>query len=199
MPANQKVRAPRIGTTTAAVMIFFAVLLDAIQFIATFLNIIPGLGVAVNWFIAIFAAIAFGLWFTLSGINYFSGKQAARKTLIAFSSVIIELLPIIDALPAITSGVVLMIVVSRIEDAEKNMDSEKTKKMVSIAKFAQTAARRVPMIDGLQRSFESSTDSQMRKKAASFNRGREFDAKDQLYDPRIAANDNEREQKRNAA
>jgi hypothetical protein len=109
----------------AALMVSFALLFDAAQFLATFLHILPVVGNAAAlvfaWFITILAASVFGVWFALHGISYATGRGAGRRMLIALSAVIIELLPIIDALPAITVGVIGIIIESRIQDAQKKV------------------------------------------------------------------------------
>jgi len=112
----------RISILTAFCMVALALALDAAQDFAIFLNALPVIGTAIDvvfsWFIAALAAIIFGVWFALLRVNYFTGKKAATKMLIMFSSVVVELIPFLDALPAITFGVVALIIQTRIEDSE---------------------------------------------------------------------------------
>jgi hypothetical protein len=111
----------RISVLTAVFMVAVAIGLDAAQDLALFLNALPVIGTAmdivVSWFIGALAAIVFGVWFALLRVSYFTGKKAATKMLIMFSSVVVELIPFVDALPAITFGVVALIIQTRIEDS----------------------------------------------------------------------------------
>jgi hypothetical protein len=71
------------------------------------------------------AATCFFIWFAVLGVNY-SGKNGATKMLISLASFIVELIPIIDALPAITFGVAALIVQTRLEDDPRALFSTKT-------------------------------------------------------------------------
>ena len=191
MSPEKEEKKPRISAIIAGMMVCMAVLFDALQFFATFLNIVPGLGIAVCWFLALFATVAFGVWFALSGVNYFTGKQAARKALVAISTVVVEFIPIIDALSAITSGVVLMILFSRLEDAEGSVASNLFTEGGVLTRFAQKTAQGVPRVDDLQQPWESKQESDARANILARNRGRRFDTPDHLYDPRESAKEKE--------
>src|SRR6185437_5296383 len=114
-------RKQRVTAITAIFLVGTALALDLLQDLALFVNVIPALGqalyVAASWFISILAAIVFGIWFAILGVNYFTGKKAAMKVLIAFASLVVELVPFLDALPAITFVVVALIIVTKTEDA----------------------------------------------------------------------------------
>jgi hypothetical protein len=122
--ANDNRKKHKIGNVTALVMVMLAVLFDIAQFGATFLHVVPAIGnaaaIVIAWFIAILSISTFALWFALSGVNYISGRGAGRRMLIALSAVIVELVPIIDALPGITIGVIGIIIESRISDAQRS-------------------------------------------------------------------------------
>jgi hypothetical protein len=121
--APQPPQKQTIGMIVAVLMVMLALLFDAAQFLATFLHILPVVGnaaaVVFAWFITILATSIFAVWFALHDISYASGRGAGRRMLIALSAVVIELIPIIDALPAITIGVIGIIIESRIQDAQK--------------------------------------------------------------------------------
>lgn len=110
----------RIGIATAIAMVGTALVLDGLQALLFFLNVLPAIGqvldVVGSWFISFLAVIIFGLWFALCRVNYFTGKKAGMKLLIMLSTVVVELIPILDAIPAITFGVVALIIQTRIED-----------------------------------------------------------------------------------
>jgi len=144
----------RIGNVNAGLMVGAALLFDLLQFVFSFFHIIPVVGNAVAlivaWYIAAFALVVFGVWFALCGVNYFTGKRSAQKLLTAFSAVIIELVPFVNALPAITGGVIAMIIATRIEDFEGKNPSFET--MSPGRKNALAASmirgRRVPEREG---------------------------------------------------
>jgi hypothetical protein len=105
----------RISGITAFFLISTAVLFDAAQFLVAF---IPFVDIVLDWLLGAFAACVFGVWFLVLGVNYFQGKKALAKIITMFSSVVIELVPIVDALPAITLGVVTLIFLTWAEDRE---------------------------------------------------------------------------------
>lgn len=111
----------RINFWTTSLLVGFALIIDLVQFLVSFLHVIPWAGNAVAFvvgtFLSFVAYISLGVWFALLGINYFSGKRAALKILTLLATFGIELIPLLNAIPAITAGVVTMIIVSRIEDA----------------------------------------------------------------------------------
>jgi|CXWL01.1.fsa_nt_gi hypothetical protein len=109
-----KKKPPRVGNITAFFMILIAFVLDLVQFLFVW---IPGVDVVVGYLAAFFALCGFGVWFAVLRVNYFSGKRSGAKVLSLFTGTAVELIPIIDALPAITAGVIGIIVSSRSEDA----------------------------------------------------------------------------------
>lgn len=120
----------RIGNIQAFMMIFIAVLADFIQMITKLLHAIPVVGNAaalfIGWGITLFLTIIFFSWFLVIGVNYFD--KAARKIILYFGSVIIELIPLVNAIPAWTFMVVTMIMVVRLEDRAYNKKQVKLKK-----------------------------------------------------------------------
>lgn len=115
-PVREKTR---IGNITAGLMIGVALIFDAVQFFLSMLATIDAIGwgiVALAWFVSYLAFIIFGLWFFVCRINYFTGKQAALRLLSVFSAIVLEMMPLVMNLPAVTAGVVAVIVTSRIED-----------------------------------------------------------------------------------
>lgn len=105
----------RIHTIMAGLMIGLAVLADGIQFLLT-LTVIGSIAAI---FVSAFVWIVFLIWFAVCGVSYFDRGGAVRG-LILISSVITELVPLINALPATTLGVVALIIHSRIEDRKRN-------------------------------------------------------------------------------
>lgn len=112
----------RVSNTTAGFIIAVALLCDGAQFL---LNFIPAIGQMLSWLITFSALAVFALWFALLGISYFSGKKASSKVLSLLSATVVEMVPIINAVPAITMGVIGVIVASRAEDVEKHRETLK--------------------------------------------------------------------------
>jgi hypothetical protein len=108
-------------------MIVVAMTIDFLQCIFTF---IPGFNIVANFILAVLALCIFGIWFALLDINYFSGKKVVAKILTLFSTSIIELMPILDALPMVTVGVTGIILISRVEDLEKSKEVEPAQSQV---------------------------------------------------------------------
>ncbi|HEX5774470.1 MAG TPA: hypothetical protein VFY28_00695 [Candidatus Paceibacterota bacterium] len=98
---NQKT----IGPVTSIAIVGVALVFDGLQFLLT----LTVIGSVFSWFITAVAWILFLLWFALLGVSYF-GRGAAIRFLTVFASVITELVPIVNALPALTLGVVALIV-----------------------------------------------------------------------------------------
>jgi hypothetical protein len=102
----------KISNITAFFMIIVALLFDLLQFLLTIMVITAPLSILVTFF----ALCIFGVWFAVLGVNYFSGRKVALKTLSAIGSVIVEMVPLIDGLPAITAGVAGVILGTRLEN-----------------------------------------------------------------------------------
>lgn len=109
----------RIGNITAGLMIGLALIVDSLQFFLSLFAAVEAIGwgvVALAWFVSFLAFIIFGFWFFICRVNYFTGKKAALRLIAVFSTFVLEIMPIIQALPATTAGVIAVIVTSRIED-----------------------------------------------------------------------------------
>lgn len=106
-----------IGGVTAGLLIGLALLFDGIQFLLT----LTVLGSLFSWLVTVIAWTTFLVAFALVGESYFQ-KNTARKMLISGASIVAELVPIINAIPAITLGVIALIVQNRIEAGESAKD-----------------------------------------------------------------------------
>jgi hypothetical protein len=103
---------PRIGFVTAFFLIATAAVFDGLSFLLT-----PLIGVGT--IVTVFAYILFFVWFALLGVQFMSGKKALQKLGTMGGTAIIDALPVIGGLaPAITVGVVIIIVITYIEDKE---------------------------------------------------------------------------------
>lgn len=122
----------RISWTTGGFMIGVALMFDAFQAIG---SIIMGVAIAAtvgagapvgipimmifDWMVATTAGIGFWIWFLLLGVNI-RGKRAGALLTNAAISAVIEAVPLLDLLPAITFGVARTIFLVRAEDALHN-------------------------------------------------------------------------------
>ncbi len=102
----------KIGNVTAGMMVVTALIVDAVQALLTFSVFLLPLSVLITFM----AATMFFLWFALSGVKYV-GNDGGKKLLIALASTVAELVPVVNAIPATTAGVIGIIVQTRIEDA----------------------------------------------------------------------------------
>lgn len=92
----------KISNTTGALMVATAGILDLI-------SIIPVVGQALA---SVGSFVIFLIWFLILGLPLVTPK----KLLTTLSAYVIEIIPAISALPAITVGVILMIVLTRAEE-----------------------------------------------------------------------------------
>lgn len=111
----------RVSFVTAFFMLALAAIIDLIQFLLNLTVIL----IPLTWLFTALAAITFAIWFLIVGVSYFSGKRAGLKMVASVGSVVAEFVPVINALPAVTTGVVLVIIVSRIEDWERAKEERK--------------------------------------------------------------------------
>ncbi len=91
----------RITTTTAMLMVGLAIFFDI-------LSIIP----VVNWFTAIAAWLCFFIWFAVLEVRFMTIKRA----LPAIISFIVELVPILSIIPGLTLGIIVIIIMIKLED-----------------------------------------------------------------------------------
>lgn len=97
------------SSTTDSLMIGTALFVDFIGFI---LNFIPVLGGIFAGIIAVFAELGFLLWFKIRGMSYKKNSTFMATWVIV---PIIEFIPILNALPAFSAGVITTIVTARAE------------------------------------------------------------------------------------
>jgi len=104
----------RIGTVQACFMVGIAIIGDLLQFLLSLTGILA-IGADVVTFLT---ESILGIWFMISGVGFMSGKKATSKFLNVIGTTVIELIPIVDALPTLTIGTILLIRASRAEDRE---------------------------------------------------------------------------------
>lgn len=89
-------------------MIGTALLFDGIQAFLTFILI----GVFVNWIITIWAYLTFFLWFSFLGIHFMKPANFTSLN----GGLIVELIPLLNALPTWTLAVTIIIAKATAED-----------------------------------------------------------------------------------
>lgn len=102
----------RIGRFTAISMVSVSVFFDLIEFILTLLAI----GLILNTIIGMVKWFLFWLWFTLLGVKFFGNTKRLK---IGAGTFILGLIPIINALPEFTTGILMTIRDVRKEDKVK--------------------------------------------------------------------------------
>ena len=91
MPEEKK----GLNNTTIALMISVAIFYDVLQWLLAF--------IFMGWLVSIFALLTFYVWFKMKGMSFMKPKRFA-----AFGgSFIVELIPIINILPAWTFAIIL--------------------------------------------------------------------------------------------
>lgn len=90
---------PKISPSVKWLMLGFAIFLDTLGIL---IQLIPAAGQILATCIGIFGQLLFWFWFTINGVT-FNTKKALRF----FGTNILELIPFINALPALTTSVIL--------------------------------------------------------------------------------------------
>ena len=85
-------------------------------------------------------SVGFALWFFILGA--YSGKGAEKKVLTSLVSVVAEFVPVINAVPAITAGIIINITLSRLDDAHISLAKPDPRKMLQAARSARMQAAR---------------------------------------------------------
>ena len=102
----------RISRFTAFLMVSISVFFDIIEFILALLAV----GLILNTIIGIIKWFLFWLWFTLRGVKFFGNTKRLK---IGAGAFILGLIPVINALPEFTVGIILTIRDVRKEDRVK--------------------------------------------------------------------------------
>jgi len=104
---NQQ-KPPKIGKVTAIFMLIVAIFFDVLVFR---INFIPVLGQVLSIGITVFAYAIFLFWFILKGVKLMSGKKIAAMG----GGFLVEIIPIVNMLPAVTFSVAMTILLDRKE------------------------------------------------------------------------------------
>lgn len=101
-------------------MVSTAVFFDVLQWALAFLFL--------DWAVTIFAYMTFGLWFYLKGLKLLTPKRIATMG----GTLMIEIIPLVAALPAVTAMVVITVLDTKAKQIAKkvmgNTEDNKDKK-----------------------------------------------------------------------
>ncbi len=100
----------RISAITATLLVWLALFFDGSQFL---LNLVPILGNFLSMVFGFFAWLSFYVWLKTKGVQFSGIKKGG--TLIG--AAIIELVPVVNAIPAWTFAILILIAVTKAEDA----------------------------------------------------------------------------------
>lgn len=125
-----------IGPAMSGCLIGVALLFDGLQFLLT----LTGIGAVLSGFVALIAWLLFLAWFALLGVNYLSG--GANKLIAAGASMVTELIPLVDTLPALTLGVTAIIIQHNTEVRKKQNLPANSRNNRRLAIRAHLMARR---------------------------------------------------------
>ena len=97
-----------IKSHTIVLMICTALFFDVLQWVLAF--------VFMDWLVSIFAYLTFFLWFKINGVSFTKPKRLAT----AGSTILLESFPIIASLPALTAGVVITALDTKVKKLAPN-------------------------------------------------------------------------------
>src|SRR3989338_7369190 len=91
-----------IKTVTSVFMIIVALLFDGVQ---ALINLIPVVGQVLSFFISVLSFLTFYVWFKMNGVTFAKPKRVLKFG----GSFFVELIPILNILPALSLAVFMMI------------------------------------------------------------------------------------------
>lgn len=182
---NEEKKKHKIGNVTAIFMLLLAAIADGLQFLLT----LSVLLIPLSLLLTFLCGVGFALWFLILGA--YSGKGAEKKILTSLISSVAELIPLINAVPAITAGVLINIALSRLDDAHISLAKPDPKKMVAAARSARMQTARSQLRSRAQQGraetqeerHAPANDNQRQVRAANDNQN--------LPDYRRPGNDNQ--------
>jgi hypothetical protein len=119
----------------------------------------------VSSFISLLAFMLFSLWFGRLGVSYLDRNAAVKLCLVIFS-ICSELIFFLNALPALTLGVVSLIIVSRFEDGKSKL-FYKAKKRHLLASQAQRDQAMIQVQSRFNRDEQSRAFEEVRERGGT--------------------------------
>lgn len=117
-----------IGNVTAGLMIVLAVIVDGLQILLTLTVLL----IPLSFLLTFFSVVGFSVWFFMLGA--YKGRGAGKKVLTSLAASVFEIVPVLNAFPAATAGVVINIILSRVDDLKKRV-GEDPKKIAALARL----------------------------------------------------------------
>lgn len=105
---------PRVGTLVGALLVFSALLFDGIQFLV---GLVPVLDVALLPLVGIMAFIVLSIFLLFVDPGLLTGPKAFSRQATLGGMSVSSLIPFWDMLPELTAGMLLILALSRAEDA----------------------------------------------------------------------------------
>lgn len=143
----------RIGNTTAVMMICVALFFDALQILAT----VAVIGVVIGPLVSLFAFLTFFTWFKIKGIPFVAGRKRVGVWVLTGLA---EFLPLLGAIPAVTLGIIAVILITKAED--KALSEERQQQLYQLIRAAKERdlkeARNIkqlrprPQVDNIQKA-----------------------------------------------
>ncbi len=141
-----------IGNVTAGMMIVLALIVDGLQVLLTMSVLLIPLSLLLTFV----AATGFMLWFLILGA--YSGKGAEKKLLTSAVATVAEIIPLVNAIPAVTASVIINILLSRAGDL-KQQGGLDPKKQAALARLQRMHAARAKRTDSMRASREEDQDA----------------------------------------
>ncbi|MES2225500.1 MAG: hypothetical protein V4480_01690 [Patescibacteria group bacterium] len=128
----------KVPLVVAGFLVGIAFILDCFQFLLD----LTVLGAPFAFLVGFLASCFFFVAFGVMRVNFFAGRHAGIIIATAFISLVIELVPFLDALPGITIGVITVIYYSRKRDEEEAViKAEKAQREAKMAEVADAQRR----------------------------------------------------------
>lgn len=121
----------KLSSTTITLMIGTAAFLDVLQWLMAFLFM--------DWVVTIFAYMTFWLWFIMKGIKLLTPKRFALQS----GTLLIEMIPFVAALPAISCMVVLTIFDTKLKEKGLSLESMGRARAMEIRKKNDEASSKI--------------------------------------------------------
>ncbi len=165
MPSQPQQKKHTISSQAGAILIVIALLFDVLQAAVQYANALPVIGtIAVVIFTTLLNVWAYlTIWFAFKLVAPEISFMKPKRALALNGGLLIELIPILNALPAWTLATVVIIMTTRGEEALVNT-LEKTAGVVGAAGKVAGAASKIPgmnknLKEGLQKTSEGAKNT----------------------------------------
>ncbi|HBV01338.1 MAG TPA: hypothetical protein DEF00_03025 [Candidatus Taylorbacteria bacterium] len=133
-------------------MLATALLFDSLQFGTDIMHVIPIIGTiaqsVADILISVWAWLTFYLWFKIHGVSFMQPKRFALLN----GGALLEMIPIVNSLPAWTLAVLLLIATTRAEELIKKIPGGS--KIAAVVQRAGGGVRRQPATSVLKSTSE---------------------------------------------